>query len=125
METMSETQRQEALIDAALDAYPLAPLPAGFVRATMARLVPPVRFRLHFLDIALPLGFALLMVTLFGLFVWLRGMLASAGLPLPAIETLPAANLGGISWAAVLFLVVLAEVACLLVGVASFARWEA
>jgi hypothetical protein len=125
MEPMNNTEQQEALIEAALNAYPLAPLPAGFVRATMARLVPPVRFRLSFLDVALPLVFALLIVTLFGLFVWLRGMLASTGLPLPVIETLPAANLWGISWAAVLFLVVLAEVACLLVGVASFTRWEA
>jgi hypothetical protein len=124
METMNESQRQEALLDAALDAYPLTPLPAGFVRATMARLAPPVRFRLHFLDVALPFGFALLIATLFGLFLWLRGTISLSGLPAPAFATLPAANIGAVSWPAMIFLIVLAEVACLLAGVVSFAWWD-
>lgn len=122
MEPMNETQRQEALLDAALDAYPLAPLPAGFVRATMARLAPPIRFRLHFLDVALPFGFALLMVTVFGLFIWLSSTIAPANLSLPDLGALPALDIGGISWAAVVFLILLGEVACLLAGVI-FMAW--
>jgi hypothetical protein len=120
METMNERQRQEAIIDAALDAYPLAPLPAGFGRATMARLVRPVRFRLTFLDVALPFGVALLMAALFGLFLWLRGTIALTGLTLPNFEVVPAVAMGGVSWAAVVFLILLGEVACLLAGLIFF-----
>jgi hypothetical protein len=124
METMNETQQQAALLDAALDAYPLTPLPAGFVRATMARLAPvaPIRFRLHFLDVALPFGSALLMVTLLALFLWLRGTMAPAGLSLPNFEALPSLEIAGVSWAAVVVLILLGEIACLLAGVI-FLTW--
>lgn len=127
MDTMNETERQEALLDAALDAFPLTPLPAGFVRATMARLapVPPIRFRLYFLDVALPFGFALLMVTLLVLFLWLSGTVAPAGLSLPSLPSfgeLPAITVPGFSWAAVVGLILLGEVACLLAG-AIFLTW--
>jgi hypothetical protein len=118
MEPMNETEEQEAIIEAALDAYPLVPLPAGFVRATMARLVRPVRFRLTFLDVALPFGVALLMAALFGLFLWLRGTIALTGLTLPNFEAVPA--VAGVSWAAVVLLILLGEVACLLAGLIFF-----
>ena len=42
-------------LDAALDSYPLAPVPPGLVRRTLARLQLRPQFRLEFLDLAVPL----------------------------------------------------------------------
>lgn len=56
------------VLDAAIDSYPLAPVPSGLVRRTLARIQPrPVpRFRLEFLDIAVPL-----FIVLFGILtIW-------------------------------------------------------
>jgi len=50
----------EKLIDAALDSYPVYPVPPGFTNRVMAQIVAkPVRFRLEFLDFILPAFFAL------------------------------------------------------------------
>jgi hypothetical protein len=115
---MNTPQDPDALLDTALDNYPMAPLPAGFVQATMARLIPPVRFHLHFLDLAVPLVFSLLLLALFAVFFWLRGTLT--WLPLPPPNQLTAATIAGFSWPAILLVVVLGEVALLLAGLASF-----
>jgi hypothetical protein len=70
---MNETDR---LIDAALDSYPLAPLPPRFVRRTMAAIragspaFPRPKFRLEFLDVALPVFFGFFGVTILGLGLW-------------------------------------------------------
>lgn len=54
---MDDSERR---IDAALGSYPLSPLPPGFTPRLMARLaLSERRFRLDFLDLALP-GFFLL-----------------------------------------------------------------
>jgi hypothetical protein len=58
----------DRVLDAALDSYPLTPVPSGLVRRTLARIQPrPMpRFRLEFLDIAVPL-----FIVLFGLLtIW-------------------------------------------------------
>jgi len=67
----------ESLIDAALDSYPMAPLPRRFVRRTMAgiRAGSRLRFRLEFLDVALPAFFVLFTGTLTGLGFWLLNAL--------------------------------------------------
>lgn len=44
----------DRILDAALDTYPLAPVPTGLVRRTLARIQPMPRFRLEFLDFAVP-----------------------------------------------------------------------
>jgi hypothetical protein len=59
----------DPLIDAALESYPLTPLPRRFVRRTMAVIRP--RFRLEFLDLALPGFFILFAATLAGVAFWL------------------------------------------------------
>lgn len=47
----------DAQVDAALDSYPLSPVPPGLVRRTLTRLQPRPRprFRLEFVDLAVPL----------------------------------------------------------------------
>ena len=58
-------QEFDSRIERALDTYPLAPLPAGFVHRTMQRLpAARPRFRLDFLDIALPFFLSMFMVSL-------------------------------------------------------------
>jgi hypothetical protein len=68
MKTMDDYSA-EALIDAALAEYPLAPLPPRFVRRTMTRVRP--RFRFDFLDLALPAFLLLFGVVLTGVAVWM------------------------------------------------------
>lgn len=47
----------DAQLDAALDSYPLAPVPPGLMRRTLAKLPPRPRprFRLEFVDLAVPM----------------------------------------------------------------------
>jgi hypothetical protein len=63
----------DPLIDAALDSYPLAPLPPRFIGRTMAGIQAGsrLRFRLDFLDLALPVFFGIFGVTIIGLALWL------------------------------------------------------
>ncbi|MEZ4514592.1 MAG: hypothetical protein R3C62_22195 [Chloroflexota bacterium] len=54
------------LLTQALESYPQAPLPPGFMRRVMAQIEPaPLpRFRLQFVDLAVPAFASLLLVTL-------------------------------------------------------------
>ncbi len=67
-------------IDAALDSYPPAPLPPGFSRRLMARIVsdraaaPPV-FRLNFLDFIIPACLALTLTLVFSASLYARTLL--------------------------------------------------
>lgn len=61
----------DPLLDTAFDSYPLAPLPAGFIRRTMARIQPRPRFRLEFLDFALPGFFVCFGTAAIGIAFWL------------------------------------------------------
>ena len=54
----------ENQIDQFLSSLPLEPLPAGFVQRTMKRVVLEKRFRLRFLDLALPV-FSLVFLSVF------------------------------------------------------------
>jgi hypothetical protein len=67
---MMNKANQESLIDEALDTYPIAPLPPGFVRRVMNRVharqpvMVPERFQLDIVDIAVPLFITLFVVML-------------------------------------------------------------
>ncbi len=61
----------ERLIDAALDAYPLAPIPPGFTARVMAEVrKPAVAFRLEFIDFAIPAFIALFSAVLLAAGMW-------------------------------------------------------
>ena len=72
-------QHQNALIDTALDEYPLAPLPPGFINQVMRRVTAlpltaePIRFRLQFLDLALSFFWAGILLLGLMLILWLTG----------------------------------------------------
>jgi hypothetical protein len=61
----------DAQIDAALNTYPLASLPPGFIKRTMGRILPKPRFRLEFLDLALPAFLIFFAITIISLGFWL------------------------------------------------------
>jgi hypothetical protein len=84
---MSESNNRDSILDAAIESYPPAPLPSGFVNRVMAQvrqqpqaIVPP-RFRLQFLDVALPAFLALFTFLVVVVGMWLTGQLDAAGLP--------------------------------------------
>ena len=63
-------------LDRALDTYPLAPLPAGFVRRTVQRLpAHGPRFRLDFLDVVLPVFLSVFIFSLGFAGLWLGRLL--------------------------------------------------
>lgn len=73
-----QNHRQERMIDTALDEYPLAPLPPGFVEQVMSRIsapqpVTPAPFKLQFLDVALPAFVAVFTAIVWGVGSWLAG----------------------------------------------------
>jgi hypothetical protein len=51
---MNDEQRYDRMIDTAIESYPFAALPKGFVARTMQQTVQP-KFRLNFVDVAIPL----------------------------------------------------------------------
>jgi len=58
-------------IDAAIDSYPITPLPHGFIHRTMRKINPvPVQFQLHFLDLAIPAFFITFLGTLAAVALW-------------------------------------------------------
>jgi hypothetical protein len=61
----------DAQIDAALNSYPLASLPPGFIKRTMGYILPKPRFRLEFLDLALPAFLIFFAGTIISLGFWL------------------------------------------------------
>lgn len=69
-------------LDEALDSMPLAPLPEGFSRRVMAKIErPQVRFRLTFLDLALPAFFTLFTTIIVGAAVWIYTTLDPLWMP--------------------------------------------
>lgn len=76
---------QNQLIDSVLDSYPMVPLPAGFVQSTMRAIQPNIRFRLQFLDFAIPALIAVLMMLIMGIILWLNGFLALPSIPTPEL----------------------------------------
>ena len=77
-------------IDAALESYPLAPLPPGFVRRTidtlmnqsMSQIAPAqVRFQLEFTDIAIPSFLALFLLAIAGITLFTLNFLDPLWLP--------------------------------------------
>jgi hypothetical protein len=61
----------DSRIDEALDSLPLVPLPVGFTSRVLAKIEhPQMRFRLTFLDLALPAFFTLFTSIIVGAAVW-------------------------------------------------------
>ena len=73
----------DSIIDSAIKAYPQRPLPPHFVSQVMVQLKPqpPARFRLHFLDIVLPIFITLFVVILLFVSAWLTGQLTVTWFP--------------------------------------------
>jgi hypothetical protein len=83
-------QRQDSLLNNALNELPLAPLPADFTKQVMRRIhleqneagsAAPVGFRLHFLDIVLALCWSLILVFIWLTTLWWAGLLRIDWLP--------------------------------------------
>ncbi len=92
---MDEMITDETRLDEAINSYPLTPLPPGFAQRVMVEVsrTPQLeaRFRLQFIDLALPafmttFGTAVLLTTL-----WLSGHWTIAGLSQP-VMTIPFSN---------------------------------
>ena len=67
---MNDEQRYDQMIDTAIESFPLAALPKGFVARTLRQAAQP-RFRLSFVDIAIPLFFSAFGMLAFFLMFWL------------------------------------------------------
>jgi hypothetical protein len=111
---MSESNDQDSCLDAAIETYPLAPLPSGFVNRVMAQvkqqpqaIVRP-RFRLQFLDVALPAFMALFALLVMVVGMWLTGQLGAAGLPAVQLNLTSAGQVP--PWFGISAVVVLGEV---------------
>lgn len=60
-------------IDEAINSIPLVELPTGFIARTMERIAnqrKSIRFRFHFIDIALPAFFSIFLLVLLGVGLW-------------------------------------------------------
>jgi hypothetical protein len=69
-------------LDEALDSIPLVALPEGFTGRVLARIEhPQVRFRLTFLDLALPTFFSMFAAIILGAAVWIYTTLDPLWLP--------------------------------------------
>lgn len=119
----------DVLIETALATLPLTPLPDGFMARTMSRLAPrPVvvaRFRLDFLDVALPVGLSVFAAAVVLLCLWLTGFLALPWLPaftdavaLPALSQFSLTTLTGIG-----ILILAIEAVLAVLGVLAYSLW--
>jgi hypothetical protein len=60
-------------IDSAINTYPMVELPEGFIAETMTRVEnhrTSIRFRLHFIDLAMPVFLAVFLLVLIGIGMW-------------------------------------------------------
>ncbi len=88
---MNEFTTQDARIDQAINKFPMETLPPGFTDRVMTQIssspqVAP-KFRLHFIDYALPVFGALFGIILTGLVAWLTGTIQIDGIPAADIAT--------------------------------------
>ncbi len=89
-------QEENTLLDNALNQLPLAPLPPGFTRQVMNAIgqnAPAVRFRLHFIDIALALFWAMVLAAVWLIVLWLTGILSPAWLSFESFSFKPGEQL--------------------------------
>jgi hypothetical protein len=119
---MNEFNDQDSFLDAAIETYPLAPLPTDFVSRVMTQVgqQPQViilpRFKLQFLDVALPAFMALFALLLVVVGMWLTGRLDAAGLPAVQLNLALAGQVP--PWFGISAVVVLGEVmVAIMVGV--------
>lgn len=119
----------DVLVETALATLPLAPLPDSFITRTMGRLTPrPVivaRFRLDFLDMALPVGLSVFAAALVLLIFWLTGFLSFSWLPvfaepieIPPLTQFPFTTLTGIG-----LLLLAIEAVMAVLGVLAYNLW--
>ena len=122
-------EQTDVLLDTALTTVPLAPLPDGFMARTLRRLppraVPVIRFRLDFLDVALPVGIAVFAAAILLVIGWSTGILALDWFPAPATPlTLPSlTSLSLTTWAGIGVLVLAIEATLAMVGVLAYSLW--
>jgi len=119
---MNEFYDQDSFLDAAIETYPLAPLPTDFVSRVMTQVgqQPQViilpRFKLQFLDVALPAFMALFALLLVVVGMWLTGRLDAVGLPAVQLNLALAGQVP--PWFGISAIVVLGEVmVAIMVGV--------
>jgi hypothetical protein len=109
----------DSLIDAAFDSYPLAPLPPRFTRRTMAHIFPRPRFRLEFLDLALPVFTTIFFISMTGLGVWLINFLNPFWLlELQAWAHWSAQNMSTFPWSLAAAVSIVVTGVCVLIGLA-------
>ena len=123
-------QETEVLLDTALATLPITPLPDGFMarlRHNLApRIVPVARFRLDFLDMALPLGVGVFAAAILLVFCWYTGILFPDWLPSPTHPlNLPSlTNLSLTTWAGVGLLILAVEAVLAVLGVVAYNLWS-
>jgi hypothetical protein len=114
-----DEQQREVVVEAALDAYPLAPLPPDFVARLMARVARlpqwrPEPFRLQWRDLLLPAVAAIFIYLLLSLTLWLIGR-EVAWLPeTPVLFSMDLDSLTTVGWLSIAVMIVAGEVGLLL-----------
>ena len=119
-ETM--TTAMDGVLAAALDDFPVTPLPLRFVPATMQRISP--RFQLQFLDLALPFLSGVLFLTLLVGLGWFADLINLPWLPDPAgflPETLTTWDQLPVNF--LLFITIAVGAALVMVGTVYIALW--
>ena len=122
-------EQTDTILETALTTVPLAPLPAGFMARTLRQLppraVPVIRFRLEFLDMALPLAIGVFAAAILLVMGWYTGILSLDWFPTPANPlTLPSlTTLPLTTWAGIAVLVLAIEAMLTVVGVLAYSLW--
>ncbi len=122
-------EQTDVLLDTALTTVPLAPLSDGFMARTLRRLppraVPVIRFRLDFLDVALPVGIAVFAAAILLVIGWSTGILALDWFPAPTnpLPLPPLTSLSLTTWAGIGVLVLAIEATLAMVGVLAYSLW--
>lgn len=122
-------EEPEVLLDTALATLPLTPLPDGFMTRLRhnltPRVVPVARFRLDFLDVALPLGVGVFAAAILLVFGWYTGLLALDWLPSPT-QPLNLPSLTDLSvtiWAGVGILILAIEAILAILCILAYTLW--
>ncbi len=122
-------EQTDTILETALTTVPLAPLPTGFMARTLRQLPPRaiavIRFRLEFLDMALPLAVGVFVAAILLVIGWYTGILSLDWFPapanpliLPSFTTLPLTT-----WAGIGVLILAIEAMLTMVGVLAYTLW--
>jgi hypothetical protein len=114
-----DEQQYEAIIDQALQDYPLTPLPTHFVAQVMARVTHlpqwrPEPFRLQWRDVVVPAITAVFIYLLLSLSLWLLGQDVTWLPEAPTLFSIGADSLRTIGWFSIMLMMVVGEIGLLL-----------